>query len=416
MTGTTQTAAGGRAGAESPRTVAVAVLVLGTLLTIGPLGTDLYLPAFPEIADDFDAPVAQVQLTLTAMMAGLGLGQLVIGPLSDHWGRRRPLLAGTALYTVLSLVCAVAPTMAVFIGVRFAQGLAGAATAVVARAVVRDRYEGDAAARIFSRVILVVGLAPILGPILGAALLRVGPWQLGFLVLAAAGALAFVVVLLALPESLPPHAREPVTPRALVHTVRQLLGDVGFTAPAVTLMFSFATMFTYISAFSPVSRDEFGASAEQFSLVFAVNTVALIVGTQLNAALIGRVAAERRLLAGLILALLSVGALAGLAVTGAAGLVTVTAALSMMMIGVGFVIPNATTLAITAQRPAVAGTASALLGTMQFAFGGALAATAGLTARGEPTMSSMVLVMAATAVAALAVFGGYLLRGGRPVG
>jgi DHA1 family bicyclomycin/chloramphenicol resistance-like MFS transporter len=393
-----------------PRRAALIVLILGLLMAAGPLATDLYLPALPQIAADLHAPESRVQLTLTAIMVGMGLGQLVIGPLSDAWGRRRPLLVGSAVSSATSLACVLVPSTEVFIALRFVQGIAGAAGLVVGRAVVRDLFEGDAAARIFSRMSLVIGLAPILGPIIGGQLLLVGPWRLGFAALGLFSAVGCVIVLVGLPESLPVGERRPLTSRAVTQTVGRLLRAAAFVGPAGTLALSFGMMFTYVSAFSFVSQHQFGATAQQFSAIFAVNTVGLIAGTQVNAALIGRVGTPRRLLAGLVGALLSVAVLTALGLTGRAGLVSLTCALAAMMFSVGFVLPNATTLAITPQRRAVAGTASALLGSVQFALGGGLAALTGLTTSGQPTLTSMTVVMAGSGVAALTIFVGLCRR------
>ena len=175
---------------RSRRSIALFVMVLGVLTATGPLATDMYLPAFPQITRDLGTSEAQIGLTLTAIMLGLAAGQLVIGPMSDAWGRRRPLLVGVALFTVTSVLCVFVPNVTAFIVLRFAQGVAGAAGAVIARAVVRDMFQGDDAVRFFSRLALVMMLAPLLAPLVGAQLLLVGPWQLSFWVLAAMAALA----------------------------------------------------------------------------------------------------------------------------------------------------------------------------------------------------------------------------------
>jgi DHA1 family bicyclomycin/chloramphenicol resistance-like MFS transporter len=400
----TRPSAADLAPARPRRSALLLIIILGSLMATGPLASDLYLPAFPQIAADLGAREAQIQLTLTAIMVGMAIGQLVIGPLSDAWGRRRPLLVGAALFTLTSLACMLVPTAEWFIGVRFLQGLAGAAGLVISRAVVRDLFEGDAAARLFSRLMLVVGLAPILGPIVGGQLLRVGPWQLGFAVLAGVSALSGSVILFFLPETLPVAARRPLTPGELGGSVRRLLRDARFISPALTLGFSFGMMFTYISSFSLVSQNQFGASPQQFSVMFAINTVGLIAGTQVNGVLIGRIEAPRRLLFGLVGALLAVLALVVLGVTGLAGLTSLTCAFFVMMASMGFVFPNATTLAISSQEPSVAGTASALLGSVQFALGGGLAALAGLTPSGDASLTSMTIVMSVTGAIALTIF------------
>ncbi|MBB4931636.1 DHA1 family bicyclomycin/chloramphenicol resistance-like MFS transporter [Lipingzhangella halophila] len=389
---------------RSRRSVAFLVLVLGMLTATGPLATDLYLPAFPEIAADLGAAEAQIQLTLTAMMVGLALGQLIIGPLSDGLGRRTPMLVGVAVFTIASFLCVLVPSAGVFVALRFVQGVAGAAGAVISRAVVRDLFSGDDAARFFSRLVLVIGVAPMLGPIVGGQLLLVGPWQLCFVVLGAVSALSFVVVFFWLPETLPGEQRQAMRVSGLLVTVWRLVRDARFVGPALTLGLTFAMMFTYISAFSFVSQDEFGASAQAYSVMFAINTVGLICGTQVNGFLIGRMETSRRLAGGLCLALLAVVVLLSLAVSGAASLVSLTATLFVMMFGVGFVMPNATTLALSSQVPAVAGTASALMGSMQFAMGGGLASLAGLTASGDATLMSMTSVMVGLGVLAVLVF------------
>ncbi len=380
------------------------------LTATGPLATDLYLPAFPEIAADLGAPEAQIQLTLTSMMVGLALGQVVIGPLSDRVGRRTPMLVGAAVFTVASFLCVLVPSAPALVGLRFVQGVAGAAGAVIARAVVRDLFSGDDAARFFSRLALVIGLAPMLGPIVGGQLLLVGPWQLCFIVLGVVSTLSFLVVLIWLPETLPREQREMVKLSGLLATVWRLVRDVRFVGPVLTLGLSFAMMFTYISAFSFVSQAELGASPQQYSLMFGINTIGMICGTQLNGFLVGRVETSRRLVGGLAIALSAVLVLLGLALSGAATLVSLTVVLFVVLFGVGFVMPNATTLTLSAQVPAVAGTASALMGGLQFGMGGGLSSLAGLTASGDATLLSMATVMVGLAVSAVVV---YLVLGRR---
>lgn len=384
------------------------VVVLGVLSALGPLATDLYLPALPNIAADLGASEASVKLTLTSVMAGLALGQLVIGPLSDRWGRRLPLLAGIGVFTASTFAIALAPSVEAFSALRFVQGLSAAAGLVVSRAIVRDVFDGDAAATFFSRLVLLAGLAPMLGPVLGGQLLFLGPWQLLFGVLGAAGLLTFALVLFGLPESLPAGERRRVSPADQLRVFAGLLRDVRFTGPTLTLALSFGMSFTYISTFSFVSQSRFGASAQEFSLVFAVTTLGMILGNQVNAFLIRRVEIHRRLVLGLAGSILSVAALAVLDATGGASLTTVTAALFAMMVFTGLVSPNATALALNGQSPRVAGSGSALLGTLQFGIGSGLAATAGLS--GPVTLSSMTAVMLATAVGAAAVFTVFALR------
>ncbi|WP_026117263.1 multidrug effflux MFS transporter [Nocardiopsis alkaliphila] len=393
-----------RSPVRSRRSIALLVLVLGVLTATGPLATDMYLPAFPQITRELGASEAQVGLTLTAIMLGLALGQLVIGPMSDAWGRRGPLLVGVALFTVTSVLCVFVPNVTVFIALRFLQGVAGAAGAVVARAVVRDMFQGDDAVRFFSRLALVMMLAPLLAPLVGAQLLLVGPWQLSFWVLAAMSALSFVLVLFWLPESLPMEERRAQGPRALLVTVGALVRDRGFVAPVLSLGLSFGMLFTYVSAFSFVSQNEFGASPQTYGWLFAVNALASMAGTQGNGLLVGRVDTRRRLLMGLLLALVSVLMLLVLALVGVAQLWMVSSLLALMTFSIGFIMPNATVSALDGQPVSVAGTASALMGSLQFALGGAIASLAGLTPSGEASLVSMSVVMASVAVLSLGAF------------
>ncbi|MFE9243677.1 multidrug effflux MFS transporter [Nocardiopsis sp. NPDC006938] len=389
---------------RSRRSIALLVLVLGVLTATGPLATDMYLPAFPQITRELGATEGQIGLTLTAIMIGMAVGQLVIGPMSDAWGRRGPLLVGVALFTVTSVLCVFVPNVSVFVALRFLQGVAGAAGAVVARAVVRDMFQGDDAVRFFSRLALVMMLAPLLAPLVGAQLLLVGPWQLSFWVLAGMSALSFVLVLLWLPESLPAQARQSQGPRQLAATVWGLVRNPRFVSPVLTLGLSFGMLFTYVSAFSFVSQNEFGISPQTYGWLFAVNALASMAGTQGNGLLVGRVDTARRLLLGLLLALGAVLTLLVLALTGAAELWMVSGLLALMMFSVGFIMPNATVTALDGQPVAVAGTASALMGSMQFALGGAIAAMAGMTPSGEASLVSMVVVMASVAVLSLLSF------------
>ncbi|SIO91422.1 multidrug effflux MFS transporter [Nocardiopsis sp. JB363] len=393
-----------RPAVRSRRSIALLVMVLGVLTATGPLATDMYLPAFPQITRDLGASEAQIGLTLTAIMLGLAAGQLVIGPMSDAWGRRRPLLVGVAMFTVTSVLCVFVPNVTAFVVLRFVQGVAGAAGAVIARAVVRDMFQGDDAVRFFSRLALVMMLAPLLAPLVGAQLLLVGPWQLSFWVLAVMAALSFVLVLFWLPESLPASERRAQGPRMLAATVISLVRDRRFVAPVLSLGLSFGMLFTYVSAFSFVSQNEFGVSPQTYGWLFAVNALASMVGTQGNGLLVGRMDTKRRLLMGLLVALVAVLTLLVLALAGVAQLWMVSSLLALMMLGVGFIMPNATVSALDGQPVAVAGTASALMGSLQFALGGAIAALAGMTPSGEASLVSMSVVMASVAVLSVLSF------------
>ncbi len=384
------------------------VVALGGLSAFGPLSLDMYLPALPTISAELHAGTASVQLTLTACLAGLALGQLVAGPLSDVVGRRRPLLVGVAGYVLASVLCAIAPTLPLLLAARLAQGMCGSAGIVVARAVVRDLYDGAGAARYFARLMLVTGLAPILAPVLGAQLLPLTGWRGVFGVLAGLGLLLLAAVVLLVPETWPPERRTGRGVRASLGSTARLTGDRVLLGYALTCGLAFAAMFTYISSSSFVVQDVYGASPQLFSGVFALNAVGLVTAGQLSGRAVGRVGPSRLLAVGV--AAQAVGAVALLAVVLAhpRGLGLFVVPLFVVVAAVGFVTPNATALAL-ARHARQAGAASALLGVLQYVIGAAAAPLAGLS--GPHTALPMVAVMAALAVGAL----GLLVATGRAV-
>ncbi len=343
------------------------VLLIGALSAFAPLSMDMYLPGLPTIATDLGATPAEVQLTLTACLVGLALGQLIVGPLSDTVGRRRPLLVGLAVYTVASLLCALAPSVWGLVALRVLQGVGGAAGIVIARAVVRDHFQGSEAARFFALTMLVNGLAPILAPIIGAQLLLVTTWQGVFLVLAAIGAILFVLAALRLRESLPPERRRRGRMADVTRSYRELLGDRRFMGYVMSSALAFAAMFGYISASPFVFEDIYGQSPQAFSVFFAVNALGIVIASQVSGLLVGRVPPARILLTGLCISaaggvLLITAAAAGL------GLMGIAAGFFGVVASYGFVAPNAAALAL-ADQPHQAGSASALIGACQFLVG-----------------------------------------------
>jgi DHA1 family bicyclomycin/chloramphenicol resistance-like MFS transporter len=375
-------------------------LVLGGLSAFGPLTIDMYLPALPRMADALDTSAATVQLTLSAFMVGLALGQLVVGPLSDAWGRRRPLVAGLVVYVVGSLACAFAPTVELLVAARVVEAFGAAAGIVIARAVVRDLFSGTAMTKFFSLMMLVNGLAPVLAPVVGAQLLRATSWRGVFVVLTCFGVLLLVAVTMALPDTLPPARRTTGRLGANLRTYRGLLGDRSFMAYAVSSGLMFAAMFAYISGSTFVLQDVHGLSPQQFSLVFGVNSLGIIALGQLNGVLVGRVAERTLLQVGLVVAAL--GGVVVLVVTVLdLPLWTLLVGLFLVVPNVGLVSPNATSLAL-ADHGATAGSASALLGLMQFVFGGLAAPLVGIAGAG--TAVPMGIVMCTSTALALVVF------------
>jgi DHA1 family bicyclomycin/chloramphenicol resistance-like MFS transporter len=374
------------------------VVVLGSVNAIGPLSIDMYLPAFPEIADGLDTSAAQVQLTLTACVAGLALGQLVVGPLSDRLGRRMPLIAAMAIYAVASVSCAFAPSALVLMGLRLVQGLAGAGGVVIARAVVRDLHTGAAAVRLFSSLMLVTGLAPILAPLAGAQILGVTSWRGIFVVLAALSALLAALVALGLRETLPPERRSRNGLGRTVATMRGLLADRWFVGHALAGGLGFGALFAYIAGSSFVLQGIYGVSPQLYSVLFAVNGLGLIGGSQVNARLVGRYGPARLLRAGLLTIAVSAGTLLAVVVAGGLGVWAVLVPMFVIVSSLSLVLPNSTALAL-ADHADVAGTASALLGVCQFLIGALVAPLVG--AGGTGSAVPMAAVMTAAALAAL---------------
>ncbi|MBX7551345.1 multidrug effflux MFS transporter [Streptomyces sp. NPDC004232] len=392
--------------AAARRTGLLVTFILGGLTATPPLAMDMYLPSLPEVTTSLHAPAATVQLTLTACLAGMALGQLVVGPMSDRWGRRRPLLTGLAVYVLATALCAFAPNVETLVAFRLAQGLAGAAGIVIARAVVRDLYDGVAMARFFSTLMLISGVAPIVAPLIGGQILRVTDWRGVFVLLTVVGALLAALVWLRLPETLPPEERHDGGAAEALRAMRALLTDLPFTGYMLAGGFAFAALFAYISASPYVVQEIYGASPQTFSLLFGLNSVGLVAAGQLNGkVLVGRVALEKVLGAGLAVIILAATALLLMA-TGAfgdVGLAPIATALFVLMSAMGVTLPNAQSLALLRTRHA-AGSASALLGTTSFLVGAVASPLVGVA--GERTAVPMALVQLAGALVAAACFVG----------
>ena len=338
------------------------VVILGLGTAIGPLSLDMYLPAFPDIADDLGVPAAGVQLSLTTCLIGLALGQLIFGPLSDRWGRRRPMIIGVAAYAVLSVLCALAPSAPLLVSVRLLQGVAGGVGVVIARAVVRDLYSGVAAAKYFSRLTLIFGVAPIAAPSLGSAVLKVTSWHGVFVALGIIAALLTALIAWRLPETLPAGRRSPGGLADTARTARTLFADRSYLGYALTQSFAFAALFSYISGSSFVLQDGYGISPTVFSLLFGVNACGLIVVSQANGKLLDRFTPRRLLLVSLAAQALAGGAILAAALAGSLPLLI--GGLFALVGTVGMGTPNSTALALD-RHPERAGTAAALLGGIQ---------------------------------------------------
>ncbi|MFD3440054.1 multidrug effflux MFS transporter [Streptomyces sp. NPDC058685] len=390
--------------AAARRVGLLVTLVLGGLTALPPLSMDMYLPALPAVTDSLSAPAATVQLTLTACIAGMAFGQLVVGPMSDRWGRRRPLLIGMVVYVVATAICAVAPSVQLLIGFRLLQGLAGAAGIVIARAVVRDLYDGVEMARFFSTLMLISGVAPIIAPLIGGQVLRVTDWRGIFVVLTGVGILLTLVVVRWLPETLAPERRHSGGVGETLRTVRSLLGDRVFSGYMLTGGLAFAALFSYVAASPFVVQEIYGASPQTFSLLFGLNSVGLIAVGQINGrVLVGRVSLDKAL--GFGLGMITLAATGLLLMTsgvfGRAGLFAVAAGLFVLMSSMGLAMPNTNALALM-RTPHAAGSASALLGTSAFLLGAVASPLVGIA--GEATAVPMAAVQLTCAIGAVGCF------------
>ena len=379
------------------------VLVLGALIALGPLTIDMYLPAFPSIATELDASDSAVQLTLTGMLGGLAFGQLVIGPLSDAFGRRKPLLIGVVTHAAASVLCALAPNIYLLSGARILQGFAGAAISVVAMAMVRDLFSGVAVARLMSRLMLVVGLAPILAPSLGGLILEVTTWRGIFGVLAAAAVVLTMVALLGIRETLPPERRRPADLRSTLGTYRSLLRDRTFVALVFIGGLMLSAVFAYVAGSSFVLQNGYGLDERTFGLVFGVNAIGLTLSSQLNPAMIKRFSVLNVLSGATLVGLVAALWLLVSGVTGWWGLAGVLAPLALVVASCGLSLPNTPALALTRHGEA-AGTAAAMLGSVQFGVGALIAPLVGLS--GGSSAAPMAAVMVGvTLLASLLIFG-----------
>lgn len=388
----------------SRRTGLLVTLILGGLTAVPPLSMDMYLPALPQVTAALHSPAATVQLTLTTCLAGMALGQMIVGPMSDKWGRRRPLLAGMVIYILATALCVFAPTAELLIGCRLLQGLAGSAGIVIARAVVRDLYDGVAMARFFSTLMLISGAAPVVAPLIGGQILRITDWRGVFVVLTAVGVALTLLVWRKLDETLPPARRHPGGLGQALRTMRDLLADRAFSGYLLVGAFGFAALFAYISASPFVIQEIYGASPQTFSLLFGLNSVGLVCVGQFNGkVLVGRVSLDKVLGTGLaVIALAAAGLLVmSSGVFGRPGLVPVAAGLFVLMSAMGLVMPSTNTLALL-RTPHAAGSASALLGTSTFLLGSVASPLVGIA--GERTALPMALVQLSCAILALVSF------------
>ncbi|MEE2033643.1 multidrug effflux MFS transporter [Rhodococcus chondri] len=371
---------------------------LALLSATAPLATDMYLPGLPIMSESLGTTTVGVQLTLTTFMAGLGIGQLVVGPLSDGWGRRRLLLIGTIVLALSSALCALAPTIEVLVAARLIQGFSGGTGIVLARAVIADRARGKAAAKLFSIMMIIGGVAPVLAPILGGVLLDPIGWRGIFWVLAAIAVAMTAGVVLFVPETLPPEKRHGGGLSALIGNFGYVLANRRFLGYAATFALSFGAMFAYISASPFVTQEVLGLSPTQFSLVFAVNSLGLITGNIVNTRLVGRFEVRSLLRTG-VSTLFGGGVLLLIASLVAGDRAWLILPLLFVCVSsLSFIMGNATALG-QSEVPKAAGTGSALMGASQFGLAAVVSPLVGLG--GADTAVPMAIAIVTTGALAL---------------
>ena len=365
------------------------VLVLGALIALGPFTIDMYLPALPTISTDLLTSSATVQLTLTGTLLGLGLGQLIIGPLSDRFGRRMPLLAGTAVHVLASALCLIAPSIEVLGGLRVLQGLGAAAGSVIALAIVRDLYTGRAAATLLSRLILVMGVSPVIAPTVGGYVLAFTSWRGVFAVLAVIGLVLIPVAARALPETLPPERRQTTGVLGTLRTYGGLLRDRTFLGLVLVAGLAMSAVMAYVSGASFVFQEEYGLSEQVFGLVFGTAAIWLIAATQLNPVLLRRFEPRQLLLVAVVAGSAAALVLLTVALLGLGGVIGFLVALWLVLFAVGLALPNAPAVALSRHGEA-AGTAAALLGAVQFGVGALVSPLVGVLGNNAVAMATIV--------------------------
>lgn len=387
-------------GSSEPPNKTRMIVVLGAMIALGPLTIDMYLPALPRIAEELSISSSVAQLTLTGTLIGLAIGQLVVGPLSDSLGRRRPLIAGIVVHILATVLCLLAPNVAVLGVARALQGVGAAAAAVVAVAVVGDLYRGSTAATVMSRLILILGVAPVVAPSLGAAVLLHASWHWVFAALAIMAGGLLVFAALALPETLPPAHRRPLQVKGIVSTYGMLLRDGKFVTLVVVAALGMSGLFAYIAGASFVLQGDYGLNQQAFALVFGAGAIALIGSTQFNVVLLRRFTPSRIMLWALAVATIPVAVFIVLAVTGTGGVYGFVLPVWAVLAAMGFVLPNAPAVALSRHQDA-AGTSAALLGAGQFGVGAIVAPLVGVLGNDAVAMA---VVMGVGTLVALAAF------------
>lgn len=353
-------------------------LLLGLLAFLGPLNIDMYLPSFPGIAQYFDTSSILVQASLTTCLLGLAIGQLVVGPISDAHGRKKPLLIATSLFALTSILCAFAPNIAILIAARFLQGFTASAGVVLSRAVVRDVFSGKALTKFFALLMVINAVAPMIAPMAGGAILSFesGNWQSIFLFLGFIGILIVAIAAMKLKETLPPEKRIPSSLGATVVTMTNLLKDRSFIGYTLIVGFVHGGSFAYVSGTPFVYQNIYGVSPQIFSVLFGINGLAIITGSFIIGRFGGIIPEKKLLQAAVTIALTATSIL--LVMTVIEGpLTSIVILIFIYMITIGMVITSTFTLGMAKQGHR-AGSASAVLGMLPLLLGSIFSPLAGI--------------------------------------
>ncbi|MCO1338557.1 Bcr/CflA family drug resistance efflux transporter [Kocuria polaris] len=376
------------------------ILMLGALAALPAVTVDMYLPSLPTVAAELHASHAAVQFTISAMLLGGGIGQLVIGPFSDRFGRRLPLLIGISLHVVFSILCSLASSIELLILLRCLQGFFNAAAGVVAIAVIRDRFVGSDAARLLSRLMLVIGVAPLFAPTIGQAIAGAWHWRAVFYALALIGVVLVAIVWRWMPETLPPAARRNRESVGVLRSYGALLRDRHFIALAIVPGLGMAVILSYVVGSPFVFQEEFGLTPGQFALLFALNGCALVGSAQINASLVRRVSPARILRVAALVQLVCATLLLLVAITGVGGLPALLGALWLVLGTQGMIPPNASVLALN-DYGHMAGTAAAVIGALQAGVAGLVSPLVGVFGGDSIAMAAVMLAAVAMTVVVL---------------
>ncbi|QSP95440.1 Bcr/CflA family multidrug efflux MFS transporter [Marinobacter salinisoli] len=378
-------------------------ILLAAAVALGPLATDMYLPALPQIGSDFGAGTDQVQLTLSLYLAGFALAQLVCGPLADRFGRKPIMIGGLILFALASIGCAMATSIDTLMLCRFLQALGGSAGPVLGRATIRDIYRPREAARILAIVASIMALAPAVAPTLGGVLVSSLGWHSIFLVLGGYGLLMALIVAFGIPEPMRPEYRQPLRLCTLMRNYRRIGTDISFLGYTLTNALVYAGLFAFLSGSSFVLIEFLGVATEHFGLYFACMVVGYVVGNLAAVRLGRKLMPDQILLRGLVFAVAGGGLIAALALSGVYNVWAVILPQALFMVGTGMVLPQ-TMAGALANFPRMAGSASALFGFVQMA----TAAVAGVLV-GYLHDGTSVVMATIIAICACAALASYLL-------